>query len=75
MNASFVLPVIIIAVTRADKNSNSSSSINLHHLAIQASMNSTELENSLPSNSTFVDAGESVDFRNQRTSILPTHEV
>lgn len=49
--------------------------VNLIYLAIQASMNSTELENSLPSNSTFVDAGESVDFRNQRTSILPTHEV
>ena len=74
MNASFVLPVIIIAVTRVEQNSNSSS-INLIYLAIQASMNSTELENSLPSNSTFVDAGESVDFRNQRTSILPTHEV
>ena len=75
MNASFVLPVIIIAVTRVEQNSNSSSSINLIYLTIQASMNSTELENSLPSNSTFVDAGESVDFRNQRTSILPTHEV
>ena len=74
MNASFILPVIIIAVTRVEQNSNSSS-INLIYLAIQASMNSTELENSLPSNSTFVDAGESVDFRNQRTSILPTHEV
>ena len=75
MNASFILPVIIIAVTRVEQNSNSSSSINLIYLTIQASMNSTELENSLPSNSTFVDAGESVDFRNQRTSILPTHEV